>query len=53
MGSDEFSAPLVELAGWNEIWESVGAWLFVSKDLDVFGYEIRISEFAKLLNDSL
>ena len=53
MGSDEFSTPLVELASWNEIWEGVEAWLFVSKDLDIFGYEICISEFAKLLNDSL
>ena len=25
MGSDELSAPLVELANWDEVWEGVGA----------------------------
>ena len=53
MGRNDLSAPLVELTGRNEIWECIGAWLFVCHDLDVSGNEISISKFAKLLNNSL
>ena len=53
MGRNDLSAPLVELAGWNEIWEWIGAWYSEVKDMDVLDDEICIAEFAKLLNDSL
>ena len=53
IGRNDLSAPLVELAGRYEIWETICAKRFIVINLDVFSTEIRISEFTKLLNNSL
>ena len=53
MGGDKLSAPLVELASRDEIWETIGARCVIIIDTDVCSDEIGISKFAKLLNDRL
>ena len=52
-GRNEFSAPLIELASRDEIWETIGARCIIIIDTDVCSDEIGISKFAKLLNDRL
>ena len=50
---DGFSSPLVKLADGYEIGELVVTLFPVSHDCYVFGDEISVAEFAKLLLDGL
>lgn len=49
----ELATPLVELSGWDKIWECIGACSLWRTYYDIFCYKMCISKFVKLLNNSL